>query len=75
MASFLGDKALSRDVGCTGDFYFDIKDLVCISLGIVLPAGQFDGLDFVRRLMKWFGNSLRDRHMQPSRHTLIFFFE
>lgn len=31
------------------DFYFDIKDLVCITLGILLPVSplQQDRLDFV----------------------------
>lgn len=73
MDTLLRDNALFSpwDIG-TRDFYFDIKDLVCIMLGILLPVGVFDGLDFVRSFMKWFGHCFRDRHVQCSRYRLNF---
>lgn len=79
MATFLRGKAHFSlwDRGNTeaGEFYFDIKDLTCITLGILLPVGplQQDGLDFVRSFMKWLGHWSRDRRVQLPRHRLHFF--
>lgn len=63
--------SLLGDIG-TRDFYFDIKDLVCIMLGILLPVGMFDGVDCVHSLMKRFGHHFRDRHVLCSRYRLNF---
>lgn len=75
MATFLWDKAhfFLWDIGNTEtrDFYFDIKDLVCITLGILLPLRplQQDRLDFGHSFMKWFGFwSFRNAHFLQMSH-------
>lgn len=57
MATFLRDKAPPSLLGIEAlqklEVSIDIKDLVCITLGISLPVSLFDGLDFVHSLTKW----------------------
>lgn len=48
---------------------------MCITLGILLPVGLFDGPDFVHSFMRWFGHCSRERHVQLSRHRFNFFFK